>query len=70
MTYEFHVDWRYSTTTASSGTYGPADSQSGVVPIGAANAGTLQGSAAFTVRQASTPLMVISGLVAAFAMAL
>ncbi|KAF8199590.1 hypothetical protein BJ912DRAFT_921992 [Pholiota molesta] len=58
-----------STTATSLGSYGSADSQSGVVPIGAANAGTLQ-SAAFTVRQASTPLMVISGLVAAFAMAL
>ncbi|KAF8962745.1 hypothetical protein BDZ97DRAFT_1091025 [Flammula alnicola] len=57
------------TTSSSTGTTGADGSSSGVVPIGAANAGTLS-SAAFTVRQVSTPLMVISGLAAAFVLSL
>jgi hypothetical protein len=65
-----------STTPGStSGSSSGADSTDGdstdpnVAPIGAANAGTL-GNAAFSVRQASTPLLVLSGLAAAFALSL
>ncbi|KJA19445.1 hypothetical protein HYPSUDRAFT_189856 [Hypholoma sublateritium FD-334 SS-4] len=58
-----------STTLLVAGTSSAASADSSVVPIGAANAGTL-GSAAFTVRQVSTPLLAISGLVGAFALSL
>ncbi|KAF9475399.1 hypothetical protein BDN70DRAFT_883769 [Pholiota conissans] len=57
-------------TTSADTTYDSSSSDSGVAPIGAANAGTLQDNAAFTVRQASTPLMVISGLAAVFTLSL
>ncbi|KAF5327567.1 hypothetical protein D9619_004823 [Psilocybe cf. subviscida] len=67
-----------SSTPPSSGTPGStpgsgADTTDGddpnPVPVGAANAGIL-GNAAFSVRQASTPLLVLSGLAAAFALSL
>jgi hypothetical protein len=65
-----------STTGSSADTTGSDGSDGSdpvVAPVGAANAGTLDGSqdsAAFSVRQASTPLLVLSGLAAAFALSL
>jgi hypothetical protein len=57
-----------STPTADSNKSGDT---SNVVPVGAANAGTNPfNSGALTARQASTPLLVITGLAAAFALSL
>ncbi|KAJ3500388.1 hypothetical protein NLJ89_g9820 [Agrocybe chaxingu] len=60
-----------STTTSgsTSGSTSDDDSSSGdLTPVGAANAGTnpFGTSGAITARQASTPLLVLAGLVAAF----
>jgi hypothetical protein len=62
------------TPDSGSGTPGSTDNSgdtSTVVPVGAANAGTNPlNSGAITARQASTPLLAITGLAAAFALSL